>query len=226
MSAEILIIDDNSDIREILNDLILEAGYSTRLAANYNQALTEIDKKLPDVAIIDVKLDKGDNDGIELLNHIKNKNNNLYEIINLNVELLKKIDSEINIDFKYEKNKKLIFLCDYEQISRVFFNLIKNSIESIHEKAKKTTYINKIINIEIEDRNDYINVNIIDHGVGFTSKSEKDLIKPYFTTKQNGSGLGLSIVNKIINDHNGSIKFLNYKDGAKIEILLPKNNGN
>ena len=74
MSAEILIIDDNSDIREILNDLIIEAGYSTRLAANYNQALTEIDKKLPDVAIIDVKLDKGDNDGIELLSHIKSKN--------------------------------------------------------------------------------------------------------------------------------------------------------
>ena len=45
MSAEILIIDDNSYIREILNDLIIEAGYSTRLAANYNQALSEIDKK-------------------------------------------------------------------------------------------------------------------------------------------------------------------------------------
>ena len=67
MSFEILIIDDNPDIRLILKDLILEAGYKTRVAANYNQALTEIDKKLPDVAIIDVKLDKGDNDGIELL---------------------------------------------------------------------------------------------------------------------------------------------------------------
>ena len=73
MSAEILIIDDNSDIRLILNELISEAGYKTRLAANYNQALIEIDKKLPDVAIIDVKLDKGDNDGIELLLHIKKK---------------------------------------------------------------------------------------------------------------------------------------------------------
>ena len=73
MSAEILIIDDNSDIRLILNELILEAGYKTRLAANYNQALLEIDKKVPDVAIIDVKLDKGDADGIELLNHIKKK---------------------------------------------------------------------------------------------------------------------------------------------------------
>ena len=69
MSVEILIIDDNSDIRLILDELIKDAGYKTRLAANFNQALTEIDKKLPDVAIIDVKLDKGDNDGIQLLHH-------------------------------------------------------------------------------------------------------------------------------------------------------------
>ena len=74
MSAEILIVDDNSDIRNIINELIIEAGYKTRVAANYNQALAEIDKKLPDVAILDVKLDKGDNDGIELLSHIKIKN--------------------------------------------------------------------------------------------------------------------------------------------------------
>ena len=73
MNAEILIVDDNNDIRNIINELIIDAGYKTRIAANYNQALTEIDKKLPDVAILDVKLDKGDNDGIELLSHIKKK---------------------------------------------------------------------------------------------------------------------------------------------------------
>ena len=81
MSTEILIIDDNPDIRNILKDLISDAGYETRVAANYNQALNEIDKKLPDVAIIDVKLDKGDNDGIELLSHIKNKNKDIPVII-------------------------------------------------------------------------------------------------------------------------------------------------
>ena len=81
MSTEILIIDDNPDIRDILNDLISDAGYKTRVAANYNQALKEIDKKLPEVAIIDVKLDKGDNDGIELLSHIKSKNKDIPVII-------------------------------------------------------------------------------------------------------------------------------------------------
>ena len=81
MTTEILIIDDNPDIRNILNDLISDAGYKTRVAANYNQALFEIDKKIPDVAIIDVKLDKGDNDGIELLTHIKKKNKEVPVII-------------------------------------------------------------------------------------------------------------------------------------------------
>ena len=73
MSTEILIIDDNADIRSIINDLLIDAGFKTRLAANYNQALSEIDKKLPNVAIIDVKLDKGDNDGLQLLSNIKKK---------------------------------------------------------------------------------------------------------------------------------------------------------
>ena len=81
MSVEILIIDDNTDIRNIINDLILDAGYKTRLAANFHQALSEIDKKLPDVAILDVKLDKGDNDGIELLSHIKSKDKDVPVII-------------------------------------------------------------------------------------------------------------------------------------------------
>ena len=73
MATEILIIDDNSEIRVILDEILTENGYKTRLAANYNQALSEIDKKLPDIAIIDVKLNKNENDGIELLTHIKKK---------------------------------------------------------------------------------------------------------------------------------------------------------
>ena len=81
MNTEILIVDDNTDIRNIINELIIDAGYKTRIAANFNQALTEIDKKLPDVAILDVKLDKGDNDGIELLSHIKTKDKDVPVIM-------------------------------------------------------------------------------------------------------------------------------------------------
>ena len=71
MNSEILVIDDNLDIRKLISNLLIDKGYYVREAANYDQALNEINKKLPDVAIIDVKLDKGDYDGIELLTHIK-----------------------------------------------------------------------------------------------------------------------------------------------------------
>ena len=95
--------------------------------------------------------------------------------------------------------------CDSDQVARVFLNLIKNSIEGIQEKLKKNGEFTKIIDIEIIDKSDYITINITDNGIGFSTDNIKNIIKPYFTTKPKGTGLGLSIVNKIINDHNGSL---------------------
>ena len=152
------------------------------------------------------------------------RKNNLIELIDSNLILLKKVDENIKIEKTFDSSNKFILECDYEQISRCFFNLIKNSIESIQEKALKTNNFDKKINIEINQINDYIKLIIIDNGVGFLENKEEEIIKPYYTTKKQGSGLGLSIVSKIINDHNGSITFKNIKFGAKIEILLPINN--
>ncbi len=146
------------------------------------------------------------------------KENNLNNIIINNIKLLDKLDKKIQINFKTNKKLNIIFLCDLEQMNRVFFNLIKNSIDSISEKYFKNTDFKGIINIEIFKRNEYIDVLITDNGTGFKNKKKEELIKPYFTTKKNGSGLGLSIVNKIITDHNGELKFSNYNDGAKIQI--------
>jgi len=127
MATEILIVDDNADIRNILNELILDAGYKTRVAANYNQALSEIDKKMPDVAILDVKLDKGDNDGIELLSHIKSINKDVPVIVitgHANIEMavnsLKKGAFEF-VEKPFDRNRLLNF------ISRAVENLnLKN----------------------------------------------------------------------------------------------------
>ena len=150
------------------------------------------------------------------------KNNDLIKVLDENIELLKKIDSSINFRIKNKIGKKIEIKFDNEQFSRLFFNLIKNSIESIKEKVKKTNNSLKNIDIEINKRRDYITVNLTDTGVGFKDKKTKDIIKPYYTTKEKGTGLGLSIVDKIINDHNGSIKFLNTKNGARVQIVIPK----
>mgnify|MGYP001437638009 FL=1 len=147
--------------------------------------------------------------------------NNLVDLLNLNIDLLKKTDTSIIINLTFSQNDDLNLSCDNEQISRVIFNLLKNSIESIQEKAIKIGNFDKKINIEIKRINNYIAINIFDNGIGFSKKITKEIIKPYYTTKEKGSGLGLSIVNKIINDHNGTIEFNSNTTGTNIIIRLP-----
>ena len=136
MSVEILIVDDNSDIRNILNDLIEDAGYKTRLAANYNQALNEIDKKMPDVAILDVKLDKGDNDGIQLLTHIKSKNTDVPVIM---------ISGHANIEMAVNSLKHGAF----EFVEKPFdkarlLNFISRAVENLSLKTQNKEYESKL----------------------------------------------------------------------------------
>ena len=149
------------------------------------------------------------------------KKNDLIKIIHENIKLLSQIDPSIKINFD-NKNPSILLECDKEQISRVILNLIKNSIESIQQKAEKTSNFDKIITIEIFERNNQIYIIITDSGLGFENikNNIKDILNPYFTTKKNGTGLGLSIVNKIINDHNGEINFVSIPNGAKIEIIF------
>ena len=136
MISEILIVDDNSDIRNIINDLIIEAGYKTRVAANFNQAIYEIDKKLPDVAIFDVKLDKGDNDGIELLSYLKSKNTDIPVIV---------ISGHANIEMAVKSLKHGAF----EFIEKPFdqerlLNFIRRAVENYNLKIENKEYENKL----------------------------------------------------------------------------------
>ena len=136
MAIEILIVDDNADIRNILNELLVDEGYKTRLAANYNQALSEIDKRIPDVAILDVKLDKSDNDGIELLSHIKSKNKDVPVII---------ITGHANVEMAINSLKQGAF----EFIEKPFdqarlLNFVRRAIENISLKSQNKEYETKL----------------------------------------------------------------------------------
>ena len=151
------------------------------------------------------------------------KDNNLVIIIDDNINLLKELDK--NIKIKFTHNFDVITLnSDTEQLSRVFLNLIKNSIESIKEKNQNIHNFEGKINIEINDNDDYIEFIITDNGKGFDylKNNIRDIMNPYFTTKKTGTGLGLAIVNKIINDHNGSINFNSLDEGAKIVVNFIK----
>ena len=145
------------------------------------------------------------------------KRNNLVKLLNENIKLLSEVNKSIEIHLN-KKDEEILLECDKEQISRVFINLIKNSIESIEQKVEKNPDFKKKILIDISSNNDHILISIEDNGVGFDKNNIKEILNPYYTTKKNGTGLGLSIVNKIINDHKGELEFIPINNGAKIQI--------
>ena len=205
MAIEILIVDDNSDIRNILNELIIDAGYKTRIAANYNQALSEIDKKMPDVAILDVKLDKGDNDGIELLTHIKKKNKDVPVII---------ITGHANVEMAVNSLKHGAF----EFIEKPFdqtrlLNFIKRAVENLSLKSQNKDYENKLFysyeligdskNIStIRDQIDKISITESRILINGPSGSGKELIARKIHKKSKRSDKPFVILNGAILDAN------------------------
>ena len=192
MSNEILIIDDNADIRNIINELIIDAGYKTRIAANYNQALSEIDKKLPDVAILDVKLDKGDNDGIELLSHIKTKDKDVPVII---------ISGHANLEMAI----KSLHHGAFEFIEKPFdqtrlINFIKRAVENLKLKEQNKEFENRLFSsyelignskniVSIKDQIEKISVSESRIFINGPSGSGKELIarKIHKNSKRNNN---------------------------------------
>ncbi len=146
---------------------------------------------------------------------------NLIEVINRSIEFYKMSHKNLDLKLKFNSNKKFIIKGDSEQLYRAFINLIKNSIEAIDEKKRKNTNLLGKISLEIFTNNEYIVIKMLDNGSGFENTS--DILKPYFTTKQDGTGLGLPIVSKIINEHKGTVQFIKNPNGAEIDIYLPKN---
>ena len=136
MSKEILVIDDNQDIRQLISSILIDNGFKVRKAANYDQAVLEINKKLPDVAIIDVKLDKGDNDGLELLKILKKKDDEIPVIM---------ISGHANVQMAVDSLK----LGAFEFIQKPFsserlLNFLNRAIENVELKKEKRALENKL----------------------------------------------------------------------------------
>ncbi len=147
----------------------------------------------------------------------------LFNLIEKSLEFFKM--SSKNQIFLTKKSDDTFVDGDEDQLNRVIINLIKNSEESFEDKLKKNPNFKGIIEIEITDNNDYIVVKLTDNGPGITDA--KKAMTPYFTTKKTGTGLGLPIVTKIINEHSGNFSIKNKKKdgtGTLIRISLPKAN--
>ena len=136
MTNEILVVDDNLDIRLLISGILKDKGFSVREAANFDQALNEINRKVPDAAVIDVKLDKGDNDGIELLTHIKKIDDDVPVIM---------ISGHANVQMAVNSLK----LGAFEFMQKPFsterlLNFVNRAIENLDLKKEKRVLESKL----------------------------------------------------------------------------------
>ena len=150
------------------------------------------------------------------------KKNNIIDIVKRSIDLVK-MSSKNKINL-IVKSKDTLINGDEDQLNRVFINLIKNSEEALDDMSKKNPNFVGNIDIEINANNDYIVCRLTDNGPGITDA--KKAMTPYFTTKKTGTGLGLPIVTKIVNEHYGTILINNKKNrkGTSVKISLPKIN--
>ena len=138
MKKEILVIDDNADIRFLICNILKEADYEVRSAANYEQAVKEIKTKLPDLSIVDIKLDKGEKDGIDLLKLLISIDKNTPVIM---------ISGHANVQVAVEA----IRIGAYEFVEKPFssekiLNYAKRALELKHLKKEKNKVENKLFN--------------------------------------------------------------------------------
>ena len=136
MKNEILVIDDNADIRFLICNILKENGYTLRSAANYQQAIKEINSKLPNLALIDIKLDKGDKDGINLLKLLMKIDRNVPVIM---------ISGHANVQVAVEA----IRLGAYEFLEKPFssdklLNYVKRALELTNLKKDKNNVEDKL----------------------------------------------------------------------------------
>jgi len=195
----------------------LKEKYSDQLkdkSKNFDNYLSTINRQIKDIE----KLVNEFSDFARMPSPILKKIN-ISKVVERAVEFYKMSDKNLNIKVVIDKKQNFNIKGDGDQLYRVFLNLIKNSIEAIEEKKQKDKNLQGKIVVEIDRNNEYIVIKMLDNGPGFNDI--KNITKPYYTTKIKGTGLGLPIVSKIINEHNGDVNFLKNTSGAVIEIYLP-----
>ncbi|MFW6295136.1 MAG: sensor histidine kinase, partial [Halanaerobium sp.] len=136
-------------------------------------------------------------------------NNLINDITKLLDPMLKNNNIELEKEFK---NEQCFIKGDISKIKSVFTNILLNSVEAINESGS--------IKIRVEDRNSFILTFIEDNGSGIKQEDLEKIFTPFFSTKKDGSGIGLSVSKEIIEKHNGEITAVS-ENNTVFKIKLP-----
>ena len=141
------------------------------------------------------------------------KLDNLSQTLKESFDLFANSHPKINMKL-LSKTKDIYYQFDRFQISQAFNNIIKNAVEAV------INIPNPSISVDLLENNNQIKFIVKDNGIGIDENKISKYFEPYFTTKDKGAGLGLSIVKKIVEDHGGIIKIEKNKNMAGTTTVI------
>lgn len=174
--------------------------------------LSMIEKNIQNI----VNLMKGFNDQV-MFKLPDFQNHDLVELIEKFIQQRRIVMSDHIYNIIYD-NSNLKIYCDKESINRVIYNIIKNAEESTLAEGQSQ----KNIQIVIIDDYRYIKIMFIDNGKGVQAKDLKRIFKNSFTTKSYGSGLGMGIVQELVELHSGQVYMIPDIDHGRVVVRLKK----
>ena len=199
---------------EIKNPLAVCKGYMDMINLN------NVDKANKYIKIVKSEIDRSLDVMNDFMEYSKIKVNK--EIFDLNIlfgEIYDSFDLLLKgrgIKFKYVNDYDELYLWgDYNRLKQVFVNVIKNSVEAIQD--------NGIIEMIVSVNKNGVEIIIQDNGIGMSESELEHVYEMFYTSKKNGTGLGVSLSYEIILRHNGSMKYQSVKnEGTKCIIELPR----
>ena len=214
MKNNILVVDDENDIRWSIKGLLEDENYVVRVAKNSDEALDAVSKRVPDLVLLDIWLENSKLDGLGLLNEIHSKFINVPCImisghgnIDIAVNAIRSGASDF-IEKPFESERLLITLERVLELSK-----LKKEHKDLWQRAGGDIELKNITD------NTYT-IFVKDTGMGLPGNILEDLTDPYVTTRKNGTGLGLAIVKKIMEDHNGKLILDNLKNNSGVCVSL------
>lgn len=207
---------------EIRNPLVTVGGYARRIIQIVNKGL-----KNPDNIVKSAEVILKESERLEkILSNVMDftrpspyirEFNNLNTVIEDTVSLLNNVFQERKIDIKLNLEENLpLVKSDFNQLKQVMLNLVQNAMDSIGSDGE--------VEVISELGEDKVIIRVLDTGAGIEDDDLKNLFEPFFTTKVTGVGLGLAVVRRIINDHNGEISASNIPEGGaefRVEFPIP-----
>ncbi len=125
------------------------------------------------------------------------------------------------VNVRYDIDEKKVYF-DKGQLSQIFLNIISNALDAIDIKGKLTITVKK----PTKNAEKYVSVTFEDNGCGIKEENINKIFNPFFTTRESGTGLGLSVVHKLVMSNNGKIEVESIKSvGTIVKIYLPKYKG-